>query len=187
MTEAPQHPDPSLPAAPTGNAEEATLARPGRLVAALLASAAYLVPFALSRSTTPTPDHPKILLWYATLRQPRFKPPDVVIPIAWVGLETGLAVAAYRLLRRPPGAARNRALGWLAGNLVAIGGWSRLFFGGRNLPASTVAAAAMIGTGSAYMAQARKVDTVAAAAGVPFTAWVTFATVLTAAIWRLNR
>jgi tryptophan-rich sensory protein len=151
------------------------------------ATGAYMLPFLLSRSTSPTPDHPRVLLWYRTLRQPRFKPPDLAIPIAWALIETGLAVAAYRLLRKPSTPTRNRSLALLAGNVAAIGGWSRLFFGSRNLPASTVAAAAMVGTSAAYVAESRRTDEVAAAAGIPLTAWVAFATVLTAAIWRHNR
>jgi tryptophan-rich sensory protein len=158
-----------------------------RGLAALAASGAYLVPLVLSRSTSPTPDHPRILAWYKRLRQPAFKPPDAVIPIAWTGIESALALAAYRLLRRPAAPARNRALAWLAFNVFNIGGWSRLFFGRRNLPASTVAAAAMIGAGAAYVAEARKADPASAVAGVPFVAWVAFATVLTAAIWQRNR
>ena len=72
--------------------------------------------------------------------------------------------------------------------LLIFGVWflSRLFFGGRILPPRTVAAAAMIGTGAAYVAEARRTDEVAAAAGIPLTAWVAFATVRTAAIWRRN-
>ena len=158
-----------------------------RPLAAVLAAGAYGLPFLLSRSTSPTPDHPGVFLWYRLLRQPKFKPPDIVIPIAWTLIETGLAAAAYRLLRKPSTPNRNTSLALLAGNVAAIGGWSRLFFGRRNLPASTIAAAAMIGTGVAYVAEARKTDRVAAAAGVPLIAWVAFATVLTAAIWQRNR
>ena len=158
-----------------------------RLIAVVLAAGAYGLPFLLSRSTSPTPDHPRVWVWYRLLRQPKFKPPDIVIPIAWTLIETGLAAAAYRLMRKPSTSHRNTSLALLAGNVAAIGGWSRLFFGGRNLPASTIAAAAMIGTGVAYVAEARKTDQVAAAAGVPLIAWVAFATVLTAAIWRRNR
>jgi translocator protein len=158
-----------------------------RGASSLIATGAYLLPYVLSRSTTPTPDHPKVFAWYRTLRQPFFKPPDLAIPIAWTAIESGLAIAAYRLLRKPSSPERSRSLAWLAGNVAAIGGWSRIFFGGRNLPASTVAAAMMIGTGAAYVAEARRVDKVAAAAGVPLTAWVAFATILTAAIWRRNR
>ena len=156
-------------------------------VAAGIASLALVVPLLMSRSTSPTPDHPKILLWYKTLDQPRFKPPDIAIPLGWTLIESGFAVAAYRLLRKKNDASRNTSLAWLAGNVVAIGAWSRLFFGRQNLPASTLAAAAMVGTGAAYVAAARPADKVAAAAGVPFVVWVGFATLLTAAIWRRNR
>ena len=45
----------------------------------------------------------------------------------------------------------------------------------------------MVATGVAYVASAREVDRPAAGAGVPFIAWVAFATVLTAGIWRRNR
>ena len=157
------------------------------VIAGSLASAAYVVPYLLSRSTTPTPDHPKVSLWYRSLRQPSIKPPDVLIPIAWIAIETGLAFAGYRLLRARPSSVRSRALALLAGNVVGIGAWSRLFFGGRNLPASTIAAAALGVGAAAYVHEARKVDRPAAAASVPLVAWVCFATVLTAAIWRRNR
>ena len=109
------------------------------------------------------------------------------MPLVWTAIDAALAVAAYRLLRRPPSPARNRAVGWLALNVGLIGGWSAVFFGRRNLPVSTAVAAAMVGTGAAYVASARQVDPPAAGAGLPFVAWVAFATVLTAGIWRRNR
>ena len=158
-----------------------------RGLAALISAGAWVVPLLLSRSTAPSPNHPLIWLWYRTLKKPGWKPPDIAIPLAWAGIESGLAAAAYRLLRSRRGPDRTTSLAWLAGNLVAIGSWSRLFFGARNLPASTIAAAAMVGTGAAYVASARKTDTPAAVAGVPLVAWVAFATVLTAALWRRNR
>jgi tryptophan-rich sensory protein len=137
----------------------------GRPAAAALSTAVYLVPLALSWSSSPAPQHPRVLIWYSLLRKPGYKPPDWVIPVAWGLIETGMATATYRLLRHQASAPRNRALGLLAGNTVSIGAWSRLFFGGRDLAASTVAAAAMVGTGAAYVAQARQVDKPAAIAG----------------------
>lgn len=126
-------------------------------------------------------------IWYRLLKKPSFQPPDPVIPLAWTLIDGLLAVGAYRLLRAPRSPARTRALGWWALNVAMVGGWSALFFGRRSLPASTAAAAAMVGTGVAYVAQARSVDRPAAAAGLPFVAWLGFATVLTAALWRRNR
>lgn len=157
------------------------------VAAVSLALLAYAVPLAMSYSTTPSPNHPQIMAWYLTLKQPKFKPPDIAIPVAWTLIETALAVAAYRLLRKPSSDSRTASLALLSGNVVAIGGWSRLFFGRQNLPASTLAAAAMVGTGAAYVSAARPVDALASSLGKPLVGWVAFATVLTAAIWQRNR
>ena len=156
-------------------------------IAAALSSAVYFVPLAMSWSTSPAPQHPRVLLWYSLLSKPGYKPPDWAFPVAWGLIETTMAVASYRLLRHPSSESRNKALGLLALNTVGIGAWSRVFFGERSLPVSTVAATALVGTGVAYVQQARKVDKGSAIAGLPFVAWVAFATLLTAELWRRNR
>ena len=158
-----------------------------RSSSAAIAASACLLPPLMSLGANPAPTNPRILAWYALLKKPAFKPPDVVIPVAWSAIEACLSFAGYRLLRRPPTALRNRALTTWAFNVFMIGGWSRLFFRKRSLGLSTVAAATMVATGVTYVVQARPVDRQAAAAGLPFVGWVAFATVLTAAIWRLNR
>lgn len=156
-------------------------------VAAALASAALVLPSLMSVSSSPSPQHPRIMLWYQTLRQPWFKPPDIAIPIAWTAIEAALAFSSYRLLRSPASTAKHQALGWMAFNVTMIGSWSRFFFKQRNLPVSTAAAAVMIVSGAAMTTQAKKVDRTAAASTLPFVAWVAFATVLTASIWHLNQ
>jgi tryptophan-rich sensory protein len=118
---------------------------------------------------------------------PAFKPPDWIIPVAWAAIEAGLARAAFRLLRALPSPQRNRALTLLGWNITMIGGWSRLFFKHRQLGVSTVAAVSMVGTGAVLLRQTRRVDSAASRAVLPFLAWVSFASVLTASIWRLNR
>ena len=173
---APARAAPAVPPEPTG------LARPW---AAALAASALVWPAVAGRLWGPRRLVPGI--WYRLLRKPAFQPPDAVIPVAWTLIDAGLAAGAYRLLRHPSSKPRNRALGWWALNVGLIGGWSGLFFGRRNLPASTAVAAAMVGTGAAYVAQAQRVDRPAAVAGVPYVGWVAFATVLTAALWRRNR
>ena len=158
-----------------------------RLASMGIASGAFLVPAALSASSTPSPNHPRVMGWYLSLRKPWFKPPDWVIPLAWAGIEGALATAAYRLLRRPASPARRHALSLWSLNVVLIGSWSQLFFKHRNLAVSTVAAAGMVATGAEYVRQAKSVDPTAAKLGIPFVAWVSFATALTATIWSLNR
>lgn len=154
--------------------------------AAAIACGAFAVPLALSISSTPSPDHPRTMLWYRSLRQPGFKPPDVLFPLVWSGIEAGLAVAGYRLLRAPPSAARSKALALWGWNVGMIGGWSRVFFKRHKLGLSTVAAAGLLGTSVAFVQEARHVDKVASRAGLALAGWVAFATALTAALWQLN-
>lgn len=156
-----------------------------RLTAGLFASIALLWPALAGMKWGP--HHLASGIWYRLLRKPSFQPPDAAIPMAWTLVDSALAAGAYRLLREPSSPPRNRALGWWCVNVALIGGWSAVFFGRRNLPASTVLAAGMIASGAAYVAQARRVDGLAASAGVPYIGWVAFATVLTAALWRRNR
>ena len=156
-------------------------------LAAALASSAFVVPLALSASSTPSPNDPRIFSWYRLLKKPGFKPPDWVIPVAWFGIEGSLAVAAYRLLRSPATPARRNALALGSWNIFMIGAWSRLFFKRHDLALSTVAAASMVATGVEFARQAKRADPVAARAAVPLIVWVSFATALTATIWALNR
>ena len=97
--------------------------------AAAISSCAFAVPLALSISSTPSPNHPGILLWYKSLREPRFKPPDALIPLAWGVIEAALALAGYRLLRAPRSASRSRALALWGWNVGMIGGWNRFLNG----------------------------------------------------------
>lgn len=178
----------SIAAARTMNTHTHPASAPGSLppaLAATLVSSALVWPAVAGRRWGPHRLAPGV--WYRLLRKPHFQPPDAVIPVAWTLIDTALSIGGYRLLRLPSSPARNRAMGWWALNVAMIGGWSGVFFGRRNLPASTAVAAAMVGTGAAYVAEARHVDKPAAAAGVPFVVWVAFATVLTAAIWQRNR
>jgi 2-polyprenyl-6-methoxyphenol hydroxylase-like FAD-dependent oxidoreductase/tryptophan-rich sensory protein len=140
----------------------------------------------VGRRNAPDPSHPGIRRWYRRLDKPGFTPPDAVFGAVWPMLETGLAVGGYRLLRRPPGVARNTAVGlWLL-NTAMVGGWTQLFFREKRLGASAAASAAMVATGAAYVATAAKVDKPAAAVAVPFVAWLSFATLLADRIRRDN-
>ncbi len=155
--------------------------------AAAIASSALVVPYLLSRSMSPSPDHPEIWSWYRSLRKPGFNPPDAVFPVAWLAIESTLAWSGYRMMRNPASSERNVSLALLAANVIGIGAWSRLFFGSKDLALSTVASATLGISAAGYVAQAAKVDQRAAAAGVPLVIWVAFATFLTASIWRKNR
>lgn len=162
---------------------DAALSRPAALaiVGAVLGASALL-----GRRNAPDPSHPGIRRWYKRLDKPSYTPPDAAFGAVWPVLEAGLGVGGYRLLRQPPSPPRTLAIGlWLA-NTAMIGGWTELFFRRKALASSAVASAAMIASGTAYGLAAAKVDRPAAAAAVPFVAWLGFATLLAERIWARN-
>lgn len=151
------------------------------IVAGVLGSSALL-----GRRNAPDRSHPRTRAWYKRLDKPGYTPPDAAFGAVWPTLETGLAVGGYRLLRQPPGARRNIALGlWLI-NTGLIGGWTELFFRKHALGVSAAASGAMVASGAGYVASAAKLDRPAALLGVPFVAWVGFATVLAEQVWQRN-
>jgi benzodiazapine receptor len=160
------------------------MSRPAALatIAAVLGASAVL-----GRRNAPDPSHPGIRRWYKRLDKPSYTPPDAAFGAVWPILETGLAVGGYRLLRQPAETPRNLAVGlWLL-NTAMVGGWTELFFRKKKLGTSAVASAAMIVSGTGYVAAAAKVDRTAAATAVPFVAWLGFATLLAERIWERNR
>ena len=151
------------------------LSRPAAFAVAAAVLGASAV---LGRRNAPDPSHPGIRRWYERLDKPGYTPPDAVFGAVWPVLELGLGVGGYRLLRQPADGRRDLAVGlWLL-NTAMVGGWTELFFRRKALTASAAASAAMVATGAGYVVAAARVDRPAAAAAVPFVAWLGFATLL---------
>lgn len=132
---------------------------------------------------------PQIPGWYAGLAKPSFNPPNWLFAPVWTILFALMALAAYRLLRLPAGQpGRARALAAYHVQLALNMLWSCVFFG-LNSPAGGLLViglllAAMLWTMRCFV-QAQ--DRVAAALFVPYLAWASFAALLNASIWWLNR
>lgn len=135
---------------------------------------------------SPAPTHPRMRRWYRSLSKPGFTPPGAGFAAGWSAIELALAYGGYRLLRAPATPARNAAVGLWALNNALIAGWSALFFGRKELGVSTVAAAGMIATSTAYAAVADRTDRKAAMTALPLIGWLAFATLLAEEVWRRN-
>ena len=94
-------------------------------------------------------------------------------------MTTLLGIGAYRLMRQPRSLERDAALALWAFNIAMTSGWTKVFFGERNITGGAVAGAVMIAGGAAYVERASRVDRTAAALGVPFTAWTAFGDIMT--------
>ena len=155
---------------------------PATLLAATCVAAAQLA----GKRFSPTPDHPRTAIWYASLRKPSFTPPGPVFAVAWTGLDTLLGYAGYRLLIAPASRQRTAALGAWATNILGIGGFSYVLFGRRRLDEAFGVTLGMVGSAVTAAATAAAVDRRAAWCSVPLAGWVSFAALLQEEVWRRN-
>ncbi len=129
--------------------------------------------------------------WYTTIRKPGYVPPNAVFPIAWTTLYVDIAATSAAVIDRfradgEDGKARAYVAA-LGTNLALNAGWSWVFFGKRQLGPAVVAAAALAASSADLARRAGDADLKYGAALAPYPAWCTFATVMSADIWRLNR
>jgi benzodiazapine receptor len=129
--------------------------------------------------------------WYPTLKKPSYVPPNVLFPVAWTTLYADIAVtsaSAIDQLRAEGDDAKTRAyVAALGTNLVLNAGWSWLFFKQHRLGPSAVAAAALAASSADLARRTAQVNPKAGLALAPYPLWCSFATLMSADIWRLNR
>ena len=133
-----------------------------------------------------------VTTWYTTLETPAFTPPDWVFAPVWTTLYVTIAVAAWRVWRagRRHSLLAHRAVVvalWAWGAQLALNlGWSLVFFGAR-MPGLALAEIALLWISIALtIVLFWRIDRLAGALLAPYLAWVSFAALLNAAIWRLN-
>lgn len=156
------------------------------LAAGVIAGGALALAGLIGRRYSPDRSHPDIDRWYHGLEKPPFTPPDQVFGAVWPALEVFLAVGGYRLLRESSSPERTRALALWFVNVAMIAGWPKVFFGERSLGGGLAASTVQLGASLAYVESATRLDPVAAAAGIPYAAWVAFANVIAEEVWRRN-
>lgn len=124
--------------------------------------------------------------WYPALAKPSFNPPSWVFAPVWSALYLMIAIAGWRAWRRGPGRRERLALTVYAVQLVLNLSWSLVFFGARLIGPALAVIVALL---AAILVNAWlfwRIDRAAGALLLPYAAWVAFATVLNAALWRLN-
>ncbi len=124
--------------------------------------------------------------WYASLQKPTWNPPNWIFGPVWTALYLMMAVSAWLVWRR---------LGWKVGReplmlfgvqLILNAAWSWLFFGEHRPDLALIDITALWLAIVATIWIFRTVSQIAAWLLVPYLAWVTFATLLNLALWRLN-
>jgi tryptophan-rich sensory protein len=152
---------------------------------------ATIVPIAATAAIGSMATQAEIPGWYAGLNKPAFNPPNWVFPVAWTILYTMIAIALWRLLGAMPRSGPSREGWWLAlaAFLVQVAlnaAWTPVFFARHELGAGLVVVVALLVMVLWTIRLSWRIDRIAAWLLVPYAAWVAFASLLNAAIWRLN-
>lgn len=121
--------------------------------------------------------------WYSTLQKPSFNPPGWVFGPVWTTLYVMIGVAGWRLWLKHRNSSA-MALWWVQLLLNYL--WSPAFFGINSPALALVVIIALLATIISTIVAAWRRDRVTALLLMPYAAWVSFATVLNAAIVALN-
>ncbi|WP_439534470.1 TspO/MBR family protein [Polymorphobacter sp.] len=124
--------------------------------------------------------------WFQSLVLPPVQPPGAAFGIAWSILYTVLAVAAAIIWAQPAGALRTRALWLFAIGMLINFTWSPVFFSAHLIVPALAIILVMWAVAVWTTVVFAKLSRLAAAMMLPYIAWLTFAALLNAWIWRLN-
>ena len=131
--------------------------------------------------------YPNLAPWYSGLSKPSFNPPNWLFAPVWTALYVLMAFAVWRVLRQPgASAARRLALGLFFVQLALNAAWSWMFFGANSPLLGMINIIPQMLIILATIITFHRLDRIAAWCLVPLAAWVSFASVLNLAIWRLN-
>ena len=122
--------------------------------------------------------------FYAQLSKPTWAPPAWVFGPVWSALYALMGVSAW-LVWRSPGS-KGVALRLFGAQLAANALWSWLFFAWHQGALAAVEVLVLLALIAATVAAFWRSSRLAAALLAPYVLWVSFASVLTWAVWRSN-
>jgi benzodiazapine receptor len=129
---------------------------------------------------------PEIPRWYRTLTKPSFNPPSWIFAPVWTTLYLLMAIAAWLVFKTPASSARTLGLSLFVVQLALNLAWSWIFFRKHAIGAAAIEVALLWCSIGATTIAFSLVSTAGAFLMAPYWAWVTFASILNASIWRLN-
>ncbi len=125
--------------------------------------------------------------WYERIRKPDWRPPNGLFGPVWSVLYLMIAISGWLVWETAPGEALALPLIAYGAQLLLNAGWSGVFFGLRK-PGLALVELVFLWLAIAFtIALFYPISTLAAWLLVPYLMWVSFAGVLNAAIWRMNR
>ena len=130
-----------------------------------------------------------IISWYPTINKPVFNPPNWIFAPVWTMLYVMMGVAGGMIWNKLETDQENvkKAFTFFIIQLGLNALWSYLFFGLHNPFLALIEIILLWLMIFETYNQFKKIDKIAAYLLLPYLAWVSFATILNASIWWLNR
>lgn len=125
--------------------------------------------------------------WYASLKQPSFNPPNWVFGPVWTTLYILMGISLFMIWNIEPGRARNQAIGVFMAQLFLNFCWSFFFFHFKMIGVALIDIIALWMMIVIMLTRFYRLKPTAAFINIPYLLWVSFATVLNAAYFFLNR
>lgn len=130
---------------------------------------------------------PDIKDWYTTIAKPTFNPPNYIFSPVWTALYILMGIALAMIWKKPRTHERDRALKFFFTQLFLNFSWSFIFFCFHLIGWALIEIIVLWISIAYTIILFYKQSKPAAWLMVPYIIWVSFATVLNAAIWNLNR
>jgi len=125
--------------------------------------------------------------WYATLNQPSFNPPNWIFGPVWTTLYIVMGISFFLIWKLEASKERNHAIGIFLVQLLLNFGWSFCFFYFKMIGLALIEIIALWISIALMLKRFYKLKPLAAYINIPYLLWVSFATVLNAAYYWLNR
>lgn len=149
------------------------------LISILLCESAGILGSLFTVSSIPT--------WYASLAKPSFSPPNWVFGPVWTTLYALMGVALYLIwMKGLKKRASRQAVTVFAIQLTLNALWSIVFFGGHSILGGLVVIAALWLLIILTIVKFWKISKTAGWLLLPYLAWVSFAAILNASLFKLN-
>jgi tryptophan-rich sensory protein len=125
--------------------------------------------------------------WYPSLAKPSFNPPNFLFGPVWTTLYLLMGVSLYMILQLPPSTARRNALIIFGVQIFLNFWWSIIFFSWHEMGWALVEIIAIWFSILAMIITFKQLKPIAGYLQIPYLMWVSFATLLNASLWWLNR
>ena len=125
--------------------------------------------------------------WYATLNRPSFNPPNWIFGPVWTTLYILMGISFFLIWKQEASKVRNRAILIFLLQLLLNFAWSFIFFFFNLIGLALVEIILLWISIVMMLVVFYKIKPVASYINIPYLLWVTFATVLNASYYILNR